>query len=453
MKKIICLITFIIIAGMNTVLAEYKSDWAVESVELAKSYNMLPEEFADCDFTLPVTRNEVAKLITNAHTNIIGGAVSTMNTPFADIGGSHISTVYEWGVMTGKSENMFVPDDYTTREEMSKIILLFKAKVKGEEPVMPMYPTSHFTDFWCMNAWAKPYVSKANAEGIINGYDDGTFHGEKTVSREEAVCLVLRASGLYDKELPVSDAVRLSVENYVSAGNLTISWSRVPDVSLYNVKVTEKRNSYYEGDIPANNPFVYEVQWTDSINIYVNPNRTYIIELIAGDYYVTEEVYVQSAPNEGGYEISANYPTTKEEAEALQTDISVPVWKLKNGEKISSTAVLTVHRDIADKVWQVFDEIYRGPEKFPVKDVGAFNWRGKRSEHNGGTAIDINYNENYCIYKDGSIVGEYWKPGEDPYSISPYGDVIRAFEKYGFTWGGDSWSSPKDYMHFSYLGT
>ena len=61
MKKIICLVTFIMIAGVNTVFAEYKSDWAAESIELAKSYNMLPEEFTDCDFTLPVTRNEVAK--------------------------------------------------------------------------------------------------------------------------------------------------------------------------------------------------------------------------------------------------------------------------------------------------------------------------------------------------------------------------------------------------------
>ena len=102
---------------------------------------------------------------------------------------------------------------------------------------------------------------------------------------------------------------------------------------------------------------------------------------------------------------------------------------------------------------QVFEEIYNGKEKFPIKDVGAYAWRGGRSEHNGGTAIDINYNENYCIYNDGTTIGAYWKPGVDVYSINPYGDVVNAFEKHGFTWGGDYWNNPRDYMHFSYLGT
>ena len=88
-----------------------------------------------------------------------------------------------------------------------------------------------------------------------------------------------------------------------------------------------------------------------------------------------------------------------------------------------------------------------------IKDIGGYNFRGGTTEHNGGTAIDINSNENYCIYSNGTVVGSHWLPYEDPYSITPYGSVVRAFEKYGFTWGGDAWNSTKDYMHFSYLGT
>ena len=58
---------------------------------------------------------------------------------------------------------------------------------------------------------------------------------------------------------------------------------------------------------------------------------------------------------------------------------------------------------------------------------------------------------------DGNVTqitcGSYWKPGEDPYSIPAGGDVVRAFAKYGFAWGGDAWTSKRDYMHFSYFGT
>ena len=64
--------------------------------------------------------------------------------------------------------------------------------------------------------------------------------------------------------------------------------------------------------------------------------------------------------------------------------------------------------------------------------------------YNGSVAV---YN-----YKTGEQVGEYWKPGEDPHSIEEGGIVVSTFEKYGFSWGGNSWQSNKDYMHFSYLG-
>ena len=135
-------------------------------------------------------------------------------------------------------------------------------------------------------------------------------------------------------------------------------------------------------------------------------------------------------------------------------EVSVPVWKMKaDGTKYASSAQLVVHDAIAEKVVLVFTEIFNADEQFPIKDLGGYSWRGGKSEHNWGTAIDLNANENYCIYKDGTAVGEGWFPYENPYSVTPYGVVVNAFEKYGFTWGGDAWSNPKDYMHFSYLGT
>ena len=181
----------------------------------------------------------------------------------------------------------------------------------------------------------------------------------------------------------------------------------------------------------------------------LNPNRTYTITVDGvSKTFKTAEVLPA-----GGSAIKAAYPTTKDEAEPLMVSVTVPVWKLSNGNKVSSTATFKVHHAIADKVKLVFEDIYNGPEKFPIKDVGGYAWRGGRSEHNGGTAIDINANENYCIYNNGTVIGKYWKPYEDVYSIKPYGDVVNAFERHGFTWGGDSWRNPKDYMHFSYLGT
>lgn len=535
MKSYKFLITLLILltSAISADAAPKMSDWAADSIYAANLAGIITQEHYSSDYTVPITRNEIARLIANAYENITGEEYKSSGSPFIDASGSHVAAVYELGIMNGRGENVFSPDDYTTRQEMAKIILTFKAVAENTTLNLPKHYESNFTDFDYISDWAKPYVVKAVSENIINGYDDSTFAPAGTVSREQAIALITRAVSLNKYEQPVitgiendciipssadfdifisgdknckiyaekisgypytktlgsgnnlkikagqlesdslyciyaeshgvfSEPVRVytdkynlfvSVPSYTSAGPVKIQWLRIPGVGLYTINVTENRLSYYEGDIPPKDTLTYEIQYEDFFNINVNPNRKYTIEIIAGDCRYIGDIYVESVNNDDASEIAANYPTTKEAAEALMTTVKVPVWKLKDNKKVSSTISLTVHNKIAEKVKLVFEEIYNGPEKFPIKDAGAFNWRGKRSEHNGGTAIDINYNENYCVYSNGSITGKYWKPYEDPHSITPYGDVVRAFEKYGFTWGGDAWSNPKDYMHFSYLGT
>jgi hypothetical protein len=141
-------------------------------------------------------------------------------------------------------------------------------------------------------------------------------------------------------------------------------------------------------------------------------------------------------------------------AKKYQKTVSVKVWRLSGGKKVSSTTSVTVNKELADDVKKIFNEIYKGKEKFPIKAMGGFQIRAsKTSEHNHGTAIDINPTENYMIDGKKVVSGEFWKPGKNKYSIKPDGDVVKAFEKYGWYWGGNGWGDRKDYMHFSYLGT
>ncbi len=144
------------------------------------------------------------------------------------------------------------------------------------------------------------------------------------------------------------------------------------------------------------------------------------------------------------------------EAASHQVTVSVQVWDFDDdGNKITRTARFQIHEALAETVEQIFAEIYEGGEQFPIYSVGGYCWRGdsSSSEHCLGTAIDINPDENYmCTNSGAALTGTHWSPGTDPYSILADGDVVSIFEKYGFTWGG-TWSSKKDYMHFSYFGT
>lgn len=438
LKHIVSVATAFFLIWTSALCAPSVSDWARENIENAEKAGIIPHNAQLTSYNQPITRGEIANLIANAYTNVTKTENEYTSAPFLDASDNiYVALVYQKGIMNGRGDGVFDPESVTTRQEMAKIILSFSAVANGEVVNISKNANLNFTDADTISEWAVPYVTKAVSDGIIKGYDDGTFGATLPVTWEQAISLVTRCVKL----------------NEIKKG-YTIKWNGKTGVDTYTVKITENRLSHYEGDIPPNEAITY-ITDKNELTFYPNPNRKYNIEITGINYTETQEIIIPRVDvSDVQNKIREDYPTTKEEADALMVEVEVPVWKMSgNGEKYSSTAKLTVHNLIADSVKAVFEEIYEGDEKFPIKDLGAYAWRGGTTEHNSGTAIDINYNENYCLYKDGSSVGSHWKPYEDEYSITPYGDVIRAFEKYGFTWGGDAWSNPKDYMHFSYLGT
>ncbi|QQS22528.1 M15 family metallopeptidase [bacterium] len=145
-------------------------------------------------------------------------------------------------------------------------------------------------------------------------------------------------------------------------------------------------------------------------------------------------------------------------AGAKMVNITIDVWKLSGSSKVASKSSLDVQGCVAEKFKAAFAQVYKDPEKFPIKSVGGYSFRnavGSRnlSAHAAGLATDINYVENYYI-KGNTTVGDFWRPcpGSNcsPYSIPANGSVYKAFKAQGFGWGGE-WKSLKDYMHFSCL--
>lgn len=117
---------------------------------------------------------------------------------------------------------------------------------------------------------------------------------------------------------------------------------------------------------------------------------------------------------------------------------------------------ITMHKKLKTEVQAIFKEMADAGFKITGGNQSirgwnadkAFGGRFPKSAHCYGHAFDVNPTENYCIYGNGSIVGSYYRPGSDPYSVTE--PIINIWKQHGFYWGGD-WSSPKDYMHFSYF--
>ena len=258
-----------------------------------------------------------------------------------------------------------------------------------------------------------------------------------------------------------------------AGGTLQLRWKKVKGAAGYEIRRCETEKGKYKAlklveSATAQKCTLSATEANGKYYYKVRAYRIYKGKKVYGEYSAARmaevanfgydgESYIQKCMRVFGTGFYKHYPS---EAAALQdmVTISVKVWDLDGrGNKVTKQKSIVIHKNLALTVEQIFKEIYEGKERFPIKAVGGFSWRGNGSlsEHNQGTALDINPNENYMIEGNGTISsGSLWQPGINPYSIPANGEVVKIFQKYGFGWGGNGWSSGRrDYMHFSYFGT
>ena len=76
--------------------------------------------------------------------------------------------------------------------------------------------------------WYHPYITQLSEKGIVNGYEDGTFRPDGTVTWGEALKLILRAAG---------QAEQPATELHWAGGylNLSLQWGILPVGPQYDL--------------------------------------------------------------------------------------------------------------------------------------------------------------------------------------------------------------------------
>lgn len=127
--------------------------------------------------------------------------------PFTDLGGAQwakdaIEFLYEKGIINGRSETAFAPNETVTRAELVKMIVeTMDIPTGGGE--------AEFSDV-ISGDWFFPYVEKAASSGIIKG-DGGAFKPNEAIKREDAALIIFRAMGLEEgSNLTFSDKENIS---------------------------------------------------------------------------------------------------------------------------------------------------------------------------------------------------------------------------------------------------
>ncbi len=92
----------------------------------------------------------------------------------------------EQGIINGYDDGTFKPSNSVNRAEFLKII------IEGSKIKLDVTTDVPFKDI-SNKDWYTPYIKKAYASGWINGYSDGTFKPEQTISKVESLKILGKA--------------------------------------------------------------------------------------------------------------------------------------------------------------------------------------------------------------------------------------------------------------------
>ncbi len=99
-------------------------------------------------------------------------------------------------VIDGFEDNTYRPEDKLTRAQFAKLLV----------EVLELDIISYKEDFKDVSTahWAKDYIATAKQQGIIAGYEDGTFKPEQSINRSEMAAMITNALELNKDSNPAS---------------------------------------------------------------------------------------------------------------------------------------------------------------------------------------------------------------------------------------------------------
>lgn len=159
-----------------------------------------------------MTRAEAATIFARLLAEKNGDNISTVaKTKFDDIPAhawysGYVKYLNNHGVAYGKTKTTFAPDDAITRAEYTALaVRFFEVYGDGSAEIMEKYKS--FDDV-SEGDWAASYIQAAAKYGWVNGYEDGSFHPSRQITRAEVVTLTNRLLGRSADEAYVQEHLR-----------------------------------------------------------------------------------------------------------------------------------------------------------------------------------------------------------------------------------------------------
>ena len=134
-----------------------------------------------------ITRAEVATIFFRLLTDDVRDENLTKTNRYSDVAATSwyntaVSTLSSMGIITGYPDGTFRPNAAITRAEFAAIASRFERLTEGTKSFSDV-PSSH---------WAAKYINFAATRGWVNGYADGTFRPNNSITRAEVAAVTCR---------------------------------------------------------------------------------------------------------------------------------------------------------------------------------------------------------------------------------------------------------------------
>ena len=157
-----------------------------------------------------LTRAEAAALISRISESFDSNKVYDVSK-FSDVDANawfakNVGYAAESNIVSGYEDGTFRPSATITREEFATMMCRFMKYDTNANGSFSDVPSDH---------WAAPYIAAMKANGIIGGYEDGSFGMGRNITRAETVSIINRVLGRVPNENRIT--------NYVNANGYPAS--------------------------------------------------------------------------------------------------------------------------------------------------------------------------------------------------------------------------------------
>ena len=264
------------------------SQWATADIDKAYALN-ITNAGGNYNFPEAITREQFCELIYNYVSEFGELPIDDGHLVFTDTDNMKIRVLNTLGIIKGKSETQFAPDDLLTREEAATILNRLINTVHPDLASTELY--FEFADSANISGWAMSDIQRICNMGVMKGVGNNTFAPKDNYTTEQAIATLVRIyaySGVsksddmtfadnLNKNMPddrnymfsplsIKSALMMAA-NGASGETLEeiLNATGVSDINKYNQSMREMLDKYSESDI---------LKLNISNSIWINSDKT-----------------------------------------------------------------------------------------------------------------------------------------------------------------------------------